>query len=110
MPIVFKSKLSSAIANATFVDKTIDDNKKGILGLYKILPSDPDAVPDVQVAINDNAAEIEILKGRVDTVNHIFYFGDPLVDGTWRLIQDGTDLKVQIRIAAVWTTRDTFLP
>lgn len=55
MPISFKSKLSSVVANQTFLDKTIDDLKKGKLGLYKTIPSDPDAIQDVQQFINEIA-------------------------------------------------------
>ena len=58
MPINFKSKLSSVVANATFLDKTIDDEKKGRLGLFKNLPTDPDAINDVQDYLNEIADTI----------------------------------------------------
>jgi hypothetical protein len=55
MPISFKSKLSSSVANATFLDKTIDDLKKGKLGLYKVTSTETGAIQDVQVFINELA-------------------------------------------------------
>lgn len=39
-----------------------------------------------------------------------FYFGDENVNGTWRFYVDGPNLKVQVRIADVWETRDTYTP
>ena len=110
MPIQFGSNLSSATANNTFLDKTVDDAKKGVFGLYKTLPSDPDAIADVQDKINENSDEINTLKSRVDVPGQAFYFGDPLTDGTWRIIMDGSDLKIQIRVSSVWTTKQAFSP
>lgn len=55
MPIPFRSILSSAVANATFLDKTIDDVKKGLLGLYKVDPGESGAVIDVQNYLNEIA-------------------------------------------------------
>lgn len=55
MPIIFKSKLSSSVANQTFVDKTIDDDKKARLGLFKVSTAEPDYIEDVQVFINNLA-------------------------------------------------------
>ena len=51
MPIIFKSKLSSAVANATFLDKTIDDIKKGKLSLYKVSLVEPLFIDDVQASL-----------------------------------------------------------
>ena len=160
MPIAFKAPLTSAGANATFVDKTIDDAKKGVLALYKNLPNDVDAIEDIQDYVNEiastvgitgegdpnqevysshnyvtsgdnrkvaigkldaqakvneinilaNLDRINVLRTRVDVPNNAFYFGDSMTDGTWRMIQIGTELKIQRRIAGVWTTRDTFAP
>lgn len=58
MPIVANSKLSSTVANNTFLDKTVDDEKKGVLGLFKTANTDPDAIADVQDAINTNTDDI----------------------------------------------------
>ena len=55
MPIQFKSLLSSQVTNETFLDKTINDAKKGKLGLFKVANTDPDAIEDVQDFINDIA-------------------------------------------------------
>ena len=55
MPIPFRSILSSATANATFLDKTIDDIKRGKLGLYKVEINEAGAVGDVQEYLNFQA-------------------------------------------------------
>lgn len=70
MPIQFKSKLSSIIANATFLDKTIDDIKKGKLTLYKINIGDPDTVQDVQVYLNELADTIGTSEGDANAKNY----------------------------------------
>lgn len=51
MPILFGSKLQSPIANATFLDKTIDDVTIGILGLNEPTISG-DQVVNPQLEIN----------------------------------------------------------
>lgn len=48
MPISFRSRLTSAGVNTVFLDKTIDDLKKGKLGLYKVDTSESSAITDVQ--------------------------------------------------------------
>lgn len=53
MPINFKSELSSPVVNDTFLDKTIDDVKTGILELRKSA-GDTDAIIDVQNTVNYN--------------------------------------------------------
>lgn len=58
MPIVFRSALSSSIANATFLDKTIDDLKKGKLSLFKVDVSELTYIDDVQQSIYDNIQDI----------------------------------------------------
>jgi hypothetical protein len=58
MPIAFRSPASSALLNSTFVDKTIDDNKKGKLGLFKVNQGESGAVEDVQEYLNEMAQNI----------------------------------------------------
>jgi hypothetical protein len=53
LPISFRSKISSTVANQTFVDKTIDDVKRGKLGLFKNLISEPKAITDIQEYIHE---------------------------------------------------------
>lgn len=53
MPIPFRSLLDSAVANATFVDATVDDIKEGKLTLRKS-SGDATAIDDVQNTINYN--------------------------------------------------------
>lgn len=67
MPITPNSKLSSTVANATFLDKTVDDEKKGVLGLYKTAPTDADAIADVQDAINTNTDDIAAINSSLGT-------------------------------------------
>jgi len=38
-----------------------------------------------------------------------FYFGDADTDGSWRLIRNGADLEVQVRVSTVWTKKDAFI-
>lgn len=53
MPIVFGSKLKSTVANATFLDKTIDDITIGILGLNETASGGSgDEVLNTQLEIN----------------------------------------------------------
>ena len=86
MPIPFRSILSSAVANATFLDKTIDDIKEGILGLRKSA-SDPTAITDAQVYINEIA-----------TINGIIGESDPnsTTYSSEEIIDNGDDRKAAI--------------
>lgn len=38
------------------------------------------------------------------------YLGAESVDGSWRLRVDAGELKIETRIAGVWTTKDTIQP
>jgi hypothetical protein len=87
MPIAFKSKLSSSVANATFLDKTIDDLKKGVLGLYKVSPSEADAVDDVQVFLNEQA-DVSGIAGEGDATAKTY--------SSEEIIDNGDDRKVAI--------------
>jgi hypothetical protein len=58
VPISFKSPANSALLNQTFVDKTIDDEKKGRLGLFKNTNTDADAIDDIQDYTNELADTI----------------------------------------------------
>jgi hypothetical protein len=106
MPISFKSKLSSVVANQTFLDKTIDDLKKGKLGLYKVLPSDPDAIQDVQKFINQIADASGVI-GEDDAArkdyssNFIVANGDSRKQAIEKL-----DAAVQVNIDNIQDNRD----
>ena len=53
MPIIFSSKLNSVVANATFLDKTIDDETVGILTLNETASGNSgDQVANLQREIN----------------------------------------------------------
>jgi len=87
MPISFGSKLSSAVANATFLDKTIDDETVGILGLNSPALASGSPVANPQGYINEIAS-----------TSGIDFFGDP--DGTVysseNYITNGDSRKVAI--------------
>lgn len=38
------------------------------------------------------------------------YLGDPLVDGTWRIVRDGNNLSYQRREASSWVEKGASLP
>ena len=63
MPIVFRSPLSSSVANATFVDKTVDDFKKGKFSLYKVSDTETEYIDDVQQTIYENKTGLADLDG-----------------------------------------------
>jgi hypothetical protein len=56
MPISFKSKLSSTVANATWLDKTIDD---ATVGKFSLRESSSADVEDVQLFLNTLRADID---------------------------------------------------
>ena len=86
MPITYNSTLSSAVANATFLDKTIDDIKTGKLTLRKS-SSDPTEINDAQVFINE-IATINGVTGESDP-NAYTYSSEDVID-------NGDDRKVAI--------------
>tara|TARA_R110000868_G_C10972548_1_gene770413 strand:- start:8086 stop:9987 length:1902 start_codon:yes stop_codon:yes gene_type:complete len=98
MPIPFKSILSSVIANATWLDKTIDDEKKGKLGLFKTANTDPDAIADVQQYIND-VADSDGTIGETDTNRKIYSSAQIISNGDSRKVAIGKlDAQVKINI------------
>lgn len=48
--------------------------------------------------------------GSVLVIDETVYFGDPNTDGTFRIQQDGTDLKIQVRVAGVYVDKDVINP
>lgn len=38
------------------------------------------------------------------------YFGDKDTDGTFRIFQDGADLKIQVRVAGTYEDKDIINP
>ena len=87
MPVQFKSKLTSASVNQNFLDKTIDDLKKGKLKLYKVDPNEVDAVEDVQVYLNE-LADASGVDGESDATSKTY--------SSHEVIADGDDRKVAI--------------
>ena len=87
MPIIFKSPLSSTVANQTFLDKTIDDIKKGKLGLYKVTIGEPGEVEDVQQFLNE-LADVDGVAGEGDLTAKTY--------SSEEIIANGDDRKVAI--------------
>lgn len=87
MPIVFGSKLKSAVANATFLDKTIDDETVGILCLNEVIStlSGPKVVN----------TQLEINKSR-----KIVYAEQAKADGG-TLILDSTSVDQEVRLSGI---------
>ena len=53
---------------------------------------------------------VDLLSGELEVGNAVLYFGDKDTDGSFRIIKDGADLKIQVRAAAIWVTRDAINP
>lgn len=87
MPIPFKAPLSSEVANNTFLDKTIDDLKKGKLGLYKVDVGEADAIADVQNFLNEQA-DASGVTGENDPNSKTY--------SSHEIISDGDNRKVAI--------------
>lgn len=71
------------------------------------------AATELNAVIAEIDGDLVSLDSRLDAleaVSDVKYFGDANTNGSWRIYKDGTDLKVQIRVAGVWTTKDTFTP
>lgn len=88
MPIQFKSKLSSVVANATFLDKTIDDIKKGKLALYKTTIGEPEQIDDVQVYINE-LADVDGVAGEGDALSKTYSSEEIVANGDNRKVAIG---------------------
>lgn len=98
MPITFNSALSSSVANATFLDKTIDDIKTGKITLRKN-DSDPTEIDDAQVYINE-LATISGVNGESDP-NATTYSSEVIID-------NGDSRKVAIgKLDAQVSTNET---
>lgn len=106
MPILYKSKLSSSVANATFLDKTIDDVKKGILTLYKVNISDPETITDVQDYINE-IASISGIDGEGDALATTYSSEQIIANGDDRKIAIGKlDAQVKVNLDNITTNTD----
>lgn len=72
MPIQFKSKLSSSVANATFLDKTIDDKTIGQLGLENPdSATHGDAITSAQLEINKNKRSVNAIVTNIDNGDQV---------------------------------------
>jgi len=103
MPITPNSKLSSSVANATFVDKTVDDEKKGTLGLFKTANTDPDAIADTQDYINE-LAEVDGVAGEGDATAKTYSSEQIVANGDDRKVAIGKlDAQVKINLDDIAT-------
>lgn len=72
MPISFKSKLSSSVANATFLDKTIDDKTVGQFGLNNPNTSTHgDQIVSAQLEINKSKKTVNSIVIDIDNSDQI---------------------------------------
>jgi hypothetical protein len=46
-------------------------------------------------------------KKEITLTDQVVYLGDKNTNGSWRFFVDAGDLKIQIRVAGVWTDKDT---
>ena len=58
----------------------------------------------------DKAPSVSSVKAYIDAADiaDIHYLGDPSTDGSWRFFNDTGTLKIQARVAGVWTTISEF--
>ena len=95
MPISFNSKLSSSVANNTFLDKTIDDVKTGILELRKDA-IDATAIIDTQDFINEIAGADGSTEGG-GAANTTYTSNNYITDGDNRKVAIGKlDASVKV--------------
>lgn len=104
MPINFKSLLSSAVANATFFDKTIDDTTIGKVTLSNIDPLSGSSIGNTQREINLSKRLIFNEDTKID--------GDTIIldiismDQEHRLIGDGAITMNSLPFGAVKIVED----
>ena len=95
MPIAFKSKLSSTIANATWLDKTIDDATVGKLDLLEAGSAD---IIDIQAFINQMRTDINLNDAEI--ADHEIRIGDnetQLVDHETRIGDNETNIATNVQ-------------
>ncbi len=108
MPIAFKSKLSSLIANATFLDKTIDDIKKGKLTLFKNLIGDAETVDDVQNFLNEISDTQGTTEG--DANRKVYLTNHYITDGeSQKGCIESLDAQVEVNATDILTNAQNIL-
>lgn len=81
MPIQANSPLSSAVANATFLDKTVDDETLGVLGLQNTTNVDSgDVIDNAQRYINE-IADAAGVAGEGDATRKVYSSNNYISDG-----------------------------
>ena len=94
MPISFKSKLSSTVANATFLDKTIDD---ATIGKFSLRESSSADIEDIQLFLNTLRADVD--SNDVELADHETRIGDNetlLIDHETRIGDNETAIGINI--------------
>jgi len=112
MPIQFKSKLVSQVANDTFLDKTINDETIGILSLNEVLSGNSGSqVVNTQLRINQNtkivfAEQVKAAASTItlDPISHwqevrVSGSGGPVTLNTFpftnaKVVDDGTEITI----------------
>ncbi|MFT5519642.1 MAG: hypothetical protein ACI9IA_000225 [Enterobacterales bacterium] len=92
MPIIFKSKLSSSTTNATFLDKTINDETIGLLGLNA--PLSGLAITNTQLSVNQNSKLI-IAESAISASGTIPLDADSM-NQEHRVVGDGSAISLNI--------------
>lgn len=110
MPIVFKSTLSSSVANDTFLDKTIDDATIGVFSLNNITNVDSGSfIANAQRYINE-IADSDGTLGEGDATRKIYSSNNFIADGDNRKVTIGkldTQLKITDDLAQLNETNIT---
>lgn len=91
MPILFKSKLSSAVANATWVDKTIDD---ATVGKFSLRESSSANIEDIQLFLNTLRSDVN--SNDVELADHETRISDnelQLIDHETRIGTNETNIS-----------------
>lgn len=72
MPIQFKSKLSSSVANATFLDRTVDSSAVGKISLLNPdSAANGDTIDSVQLEINKNKRTVNAIVNDIDNGDQV---------------------------------------
>lgn len=72
MPIQFKSKLSSSVANATFLDRTVDSSAVGKISLLNPdSAANGDTIDSVQLEINKNKRTVNAIVSDIDNGDQV---------------------------------------
>jgi len=78
---------------------------QGASDVSKNTPSDGDVL-----VYNTTTLMWELANKGVFGATDAVYLGDPIVDGTWRIVRDGNNLSYQRRESSNWVEKGANLP